>query len=641
MGKFGASAMRIGLAHWWQVMRETLSFLKGNVFLVLMWPIAAIVFSVLGWYSRETMLPIAAVAILACLGAVVSLRLAWKEYQLDLIRTTYRVATEGGNEGFYMTRPIYDEAGNIADFEVIDCNERGAELVASRREELIGKPVSSIYKEPALSERMKLLREAMQTGYYEGDLKRPHDNFPAQWVHIKLLRHGRHLAVSARDVSAERNHLAELTRRSYEDQLTKLPNRHWMESHLPRALERAATGGSKLALLFIDLDGFKSVNDTMGHAVGDEVLRDAARRLAETVRPHDRIVRFGGDEFIVILEGLRREYEAAEISERILQAFQEHFYLPHGEQSIGVSIGISVFPNDGRDARTLLRNADIAMYSTKVFGRGSYRFYDEKFYESLCTRFARIKDLRHAIDHDEFVMFYQPRVDLSTGTTSSLEALVRWKHPTKGFIPPAEFIPLAEETGLILRLGELVIDHVCAQLALWTKSQEQLVPVSINVSSRQFNQSDIAATLSSALVRHQVAPQLIEIELTESSVMNDGVDAIAAIQKIQGLGMRVLVDDFGTGYSSLSQLQRLHFDGIKVDQSFVRQLGRTREGTAIAHAIITMAHALSLPVVCEGVETLEQVTILRTLHCQEIQGYWVSEPLPASERQLSVALPCP
>jgi EAL domain-containing protein (putative c-di-GMP-specific phosphodiesterase class I) len=232
-------------------------------------------------------------------------------------------------------------------------------------------------------------------------------------------------------------------------------------------------------------------------------------------------------------------------------------------------------------------------------------------------------------------------VDLSTGTTSSLEALVRWKHPTKGFIPPAEFIPLAEETGLILRLGELVIDHVCAQLALWTKSQEQLVPVSINVSSRQFNQSDIAATLSSALVRHQVAPQLIEIELTESSVMNDGVDAIAAIQKIQGLGMRVLVDDFGTGYSSLSQLQRLHFDGIKVDQSFVRQLGRTREGTAIAHAIITMAHALSLPVVCEGVETLEQVTILRTLHCQEIQGYWVSEPLPASERQLSVALPCP
>jgi diguanylate cyclase (GGDEF)-like protein len=487
---------------------------------------------------------------------------------------------------------------------------------------------------------MKLLRAAMQTGYYEGDLKRPHDNFPAQWVHIKLLRHGRHLAVSARDVSAEKNHLEELTRRSFEDQLTKLPNRHWMESHLPRALERAAAAGTMLALLFIDLDGFKSVNDTMGHAAGDEVLRDAARRLAEAIRPHDCIVRFGGDEFIVILEGLRREYEAADISERILQAFQQHFYLPHGEQSIGASIGISVFPHDGKDARTLLRNADIAMYSTKVFGRGSYRFYDEKFYESLCTRFARIKDLRHAIKHDEFVMVYQPRVDLSAGMTSSMEALVRWKHPTKGIIPPAEFIPLAEETGLILHLGELVIDHVCAQLASWAKNQEQLVPVSINVSPRQFNQSDIAATLSSAMARHQVAPHLIEVELTESSVMNDGVDAVAAIQNIQRMGVKVFVDDFGTGYSSLSQLQRLRFDGIKVDQSFIRQLGKTEEGTAIAHAIITMAHALSMPVVCEGVETSEQVTILRALRCEEIQGYWVSKPLPASERQLIVPLPC-
>jgi diguanylate cyclase (GGDEF)-like protein len=640
MSKFGVSAMRTRLARRWQVLREALSSLKGKVFLVLLWPLAAIVFSVLGWYSRETVQIAAAVAMLAFLGAAVSLRLAWKEHQLDLIRTTYRAATEGGNEGFYMTRPIYDEAGNIADFVVIDCNERAAELVALRREELIGRPVSSIYKEPALSERMKLLRAAMQTGYYEGDLKRPHDNFPAQWVHIKLLRHGRHLAVSARDVSAEKNHLEELTRRSFEDQLTKLPNRHWMESHLPRALERAAAAGTMLALLFIDLDGFKSVNDTMGHAAGDEVLRDAARRLAEAIRPHDCIVRFGGDEFIVILEGLRREYEAADISERILQAFQQHFYLPHGEQSIGASIGISVFPHDGKDARTLLRNADIAMYSTKVFGRGSYRFYDEKFYESLCTRFARIKDLRHAIKHDEFVMVYQPRVDLSAGMTSSMEALVRWKHPTKGIIPPAEFIPLAEETGLILHLGELVIDHVCAQLASWAKNQEQLVPVSINVSPRQFNQSDIAATLSSAMARHQVAPHLIEVELTESSVMNDGVDAVAAIQNIQRMGVKVFVDDFGTGYSSLSQLQRLRFDGIKVDQSFIRQLGKTEEGTAIAHAIITMAHALSMPVVCEGVETSEQVTILRALRCEEIQGYWVSKPLPASERQLIVPLPC-
>jgi diguanylate cyclase (GGDEF)-like protein len=322
-----------------------------------------------------------------------------------------------------------------------------------RRKELVGKRVSSIYQEPALSVRMNLLRKAMETGFCEVEMERPDPTYPAHGVHLKIMRHGRDLAVSARDVSDRKAHLAELQRRSNEDPLTGLPNRHWVETSLPRAVERAAAGNAMLALLFIDLDGFKIVNDTLGHAAGDEVLRNAAERLKDAVRPHDCVARFGGDEFVVILERIEQRSDAVHVGERILHAFQDGFRLSQGEHMVGASIGISVFPTDGKEAQTLLRNADIAMYSVKTSGKRDYRFYDEDFYEALRNRRQRETELRNAIEQDQFVMYYQPRVDLATGMTSSMEVLVRWRHPSRGFVCPAEFIPLAEETGLILGLG--------------------------------------------------------------------------------------------------------------------------------------------------------------------------------------------
>ncbi|RJF95895.1 EAL domain-containing protein [Noviherbaspirillum saxi] len=573
-----------------------------------------------------------ALAVFALIAMGLTFRLAWRKHQVQQIEATYRMATEGGNEGFYIARPIRDENGTIADYVVIDCNRRGAEFLQLRREELVGRRFSIFYPASTLEHRMEIFEQAMEKGIYEGDLEEPSDGpLIARWVHLKVMRSGDDLAVTLRDISDTKRHIEELERRSNEDALTGLPNRQWVQNRLPIVIERAAEKSLMLALLFIDLDGFKAVNDTVGHEAGDEVLRNAARRLKVAVRPHDRVARLGGDEFVVIIEHITRKADAAHVAERILHAFADGFRLFGGTHSVGTSIGISVFPNDGGDAESLLRHADIAMYSVKLSGKRNYRFYDAKYSDVLRARTQKEEELRYAIEHNQFVVHYQPRVDIFTGITSSMEALVRWAHPTKGLIGPNDFISLAEETGLILRLGELVIDLVCAQLAHWSNRGQELVPVSVNVSSRQFNETDVANIISSSLARHNIDPKHVEIELTESSMMGEAAaDALASIQKI---GIKILVDDFGTGYSSLSQLQKMDFDVLKVDQAFTSQLEASEEGTVFFKTIITMAHTLGMKVVAEGVENIEQVKILKDLKCDEIQGFYISKPLPPSEKQ--------
>ncbi len=573
-----------------------------------------------------------ALVLFTLIATVLSLRLAWRKHNMKLMQRTYRMATEGGNEGFYIARPIRLVDGSIVDFEIIDCNLRGAELVRHRREELIGKTISALYARAEPDRLMGALREAMQMGAFESEIEVPSESpFATRWAHLKIMRSGDDLALTFRDISDAKAHVAELERRGNEDTLTGLPNRLWVQNYLPNAIEHAAANHSMLAILFIDLDGFKAVNDRMGHAAGDDVLRSAARRIKDAVRPHDCVVRLGGDEFVVILEALTQTADAAHVAERILHAFQDVFRLTAGIHSVGASIGISVFPEDGTDADTLLQNADIAMYSVKTSGKKNYRFYDQRFYESLRSRLEREAELRQAIERDEFVMYYQPRIDISTGMTSSMEALVRWAHPTKGLINPSEFIALAEETGVILSLGELVIDKVCAQLAFWTKTGKDPVPVSINVSSRQFNESDIAKILSATLERHKIDAGLVEIEVTESSMMGDSQEVSQALNALQIMGIKLLVDDFGTGYSSLAQLQRLDFDLLKVDQAFTARLGQTNEGRVFFLAIITMAHSLGMRVVAEGVETEAQADILKALLCDELQGFYFSRPLSPSD----------
>jgi diguanylate cyclase (GGDEF)-like protein len=595
------------------------------------------------WSNRETVLRYAwlasaALAAFTLIAMLLSLRLAWRKYRLEVTQATYRIATEAGNEGFYISRPVQGRDGRIIDFLIIDSNQRGAEIAGWRREEMLGKRCSLLFEGEAWKLTMRILCQAMEQGIYEQEHEMPPDSpSNARWLAIKAIRSGDEVAVTIRDISADKAHVAALEKRGNEDALTGLPNRYWMQSWLPPALERARAGSAMLALLYIDLDGFKSINDTMGHQAGDEVLHNAARRLKVAIRPHDHVVRLGGDEFVAIIENLGHKTDAAHVAERILRAFEEGFRLPQGMHAVGTSIGIAVFPSDGDDPVTLLKNADIAMYSVKTGGKGDYRFFDQRFYNAMRERREREAELRHAIAHDQLVIYYQLRIDLASGAACGMEALVRWEHPGKGLVEPLHFIPLAEETGQIVQLSEVVIDKVCAQLAAWERADQGLLPVSINISPRHFMESDIARTLGVALARHRVNPALLEIELTESSMMGNSAEISATLAAIQDMGIKLLVDDFGTGYSSLAQLQQLDVDVLKVDRAFTAGLEKSKPGAIFFTAIITMAHALDMRVVAEGVESAEQARILKSLHCDEIQGYYVARPLPAAKLQAALA----
>jgi diguanylate cyclase (GGDEF)-like protein len=575
-----------------------------------------------------------ALAILTAIAIALTAELAWRKHRLSLTQATYRLATEEGSEGFYIVEPVSDRQGVVTDFRVIDCNEQGAGFFNLRRSELIGKAISLFKNKVDIEPFIYRLRRALDEGTYESEIDVP-ANSPLQlsWVHVKIIPSAGNLAVRLRDISEAKAHVRELRRRGDEDVLTSLPNRHWIQGYLPESIQRAKEAQESLALLFIDLDGFKKVNDTAGHAAGDELLQHAAQRLQEAIRPHDKVVRFGGDEFVVIVENIEHRIDAAHVAERVQHAFGQPFRLSQGTHSVGTSIGIALFPTDAQDAPTLLERADIAMYSVKTNGKHGYQFYESKFYSALRKRLDKEAELRDAVARDEFVMYYQPRVDIVTGLTLSLEALVRWEHPSKGLLEPREFIAIAEESGLIVGIGELVIDNVCAQLALWAKQGTELVPVSINVSPRQFGNADVADLLFSALARHNVPASLVELEITESSMMTESMVASMMLASLQQKGIKILVDDFGTGYSSLSQLQRLDFDVLKVDQSFTAALDKSDESKVFFTAIVTMAHALGMRVVAEGVETLSQIKILKSLGCDEIQGFYISKPLPPGEEQ--------
>ena len=348
------------------------------------------------------------------------------------------------------------------------------------------------------------------------------------------------------------------------------------------------------------------------------------------LRPGDSVARFGGDEFVVLLSPFDSDQQVAIVAARIVDAFSKPFPIADDQHMIGASVGIAVYPRDGLDAATLIRHGDIAMYAGKAEGKGQYRFFDPAQSNILKTRTQLRQRLLEAIDKRQFVLHYQPRVDTRTGELLSMEALLRWEHPQLGMIRPDEFIPLAESSGLIVPIGAIVIDQACAQLAAWRAQGAAPVPVSINVSPKQFLRGSVQRELADALARHAVPAGLLEVEITESAMMGDQAEILAELAAIRALGVKLHVDDFGTGYSSLSQLQRMKMDVLKVDRSFTAELGRSREGTVFFQAIVSMAHALGMEVVAEGVENAEQLAILRALNCNEVQGYFVARPLPAA-----------
>jgi diguanylate cyclase (GGDEF)-like protein len=426
-----------------------------------------------------------------------------------------------------------------------------------------------------------------------------------------------------------------LTWLAQNDSLTKLPNRRQLGACLEDAIAQAGRHGHRAAVMFIDLDRFKNVNDMLGHGVGDQLLVQAAARLESCARNDNVVARLGGDEFAVVLpyvggkEG--HAADAALIAARIVEALAQPFHLQGQQLFVSASIGIACYPQDGADAEQLLKSADTAMYDAKNNGRNTYQFYSAALHENAARRLQLESQLRQALERGEFLLHYQPKLDLAGGGISGFEALLRWNHPQRGLVPPLEFIAILEETGLILPVGEWVIAEVCRQLRGWEAAGLPAPPVAINLSARQLQHADLASAVERIVREAGVDPALLEFELTESMLMVDPEAAVAILSRIKALGMRLSVDDFGTGYSSLAYLKRFPLDALKIDRTFVRDLPDDPDDAAITKAVIRLAHSLNLKVVAEGVETIEQLRELEKYGCDEIQGYYVSRPRPAAD----------
>ncbi|MDQ2822154.1 MAG: EAL domain-containing protein [Pseudomonadota bacterium] len=572
-------------------------------------------------------------AVLAALASLLSLRSAAQEREQAEVRRVYRTATEQAKDGFYMASPVRDRKGAVIDFRILDCNAHGAWFYGYQRSELVGSLLSQIHIGADHAETMALYQCALDTGFYEDDrylADQPGVNI--HWGHRRLVRVGQDLAITLQDISERKVHEEQTARLVNEDSLTNLPNRHAFLQFTQHALERANYENAVSALLFIDLDDFKQVNDTYGHGAGDRLLQGAAARLQAVLRPQDRVARFGGDEFVVLLDRCDGPFYGATVAQRIIAAFAQPFLIGDGLQAqIGASVGIAVAPHDGDDAATLIQHADMAMYAGKNDGKGQYRFFDHAISTAARARMQLKQQLADAIDANALVLHYQPRVEPRTGQLRSMEALLRWHDPVLGHVSPAQFIPVAETNGLILRIGELVIEQACRQIAAWRHAGLEPVPVSINISPKQFRRRGLAQQVGAALALHRVPPSLLQIEITESAMLGEQDDVGTELAALRALGVALYVDDFGTGYSSLSQLQRLRMDGLKVDRAFTAQLGVTAEGKVFFQAIVSMAHALGMSVVAEGVETRAELAMLETLRCDEVQGYLIDRPMPAAQ----------
>ena len=415
------------------------------------------------------------------------------------------------------------------------------------------------------------------------------------------------------------------------DILTGLPNRAAFQDLLNRAITHAQRESGELALLFMDLDHFKLINDTLGHPLGDELLKQVSSRLKNIVREEDTVSRMSGDEFTVLLPAIDSQEDAVVVAEKILKGFSEPFRLDDTEVVVSTSIGISTYPNDGLDAAALLKNADVAMYSAKVQGRNNFQFFTMEMNKKALHRLSLQADLRKAIENREFVLYYQPQVDIRSGEIVGCEALIRWLHPNKGLISPVNFIPVAEECGLISAIGEWVLDQACRQSAQWDARGYCNLRMAVNLSARQFMKQDLLHIVSNTIEQTGVLAGNLELELTESMVMRYVDESIDTLKSLRTMGLHVSIDDFGTGYSSMSYLKKFALSKLKIDRSFIADIAAETDSTSIVATIIALGQGLNLKVIAEGVETQQQLRFLMDNGCEEMQGYYFSHPLPADE----------
>jgi diguanylate cyclase (GGDEF)-like protein len=434
-----------------------------------------------------------------------------------------------------------------------------------------------------------------------------------------------------RESESKLEHAQRVEYLAYHDGLTGLPNRSMFSKLLSQRISEARRYDRELAVAFLDLDRFKQINDTLGHEAGDQLLQEVAARLQGCVRDSDTVARLGGDEFVVLMPELADGKLAATVAHKILGVLAKPFTLIGHEFRVTASIGISVYPQDGQDEQTLTKNADIAMYQAKAEGKNNFQFYSEQLNANSLERLTLESSLRHALERDEFRLYYQAKRDIRTGCISGMEALLRWEHPDLGTVTPMQFIPIAEETGLIVPIGKWVLKTACLQSVAWQNEGLPPFGIAVNMTERQFLDESLLQDLASILKSTGMNPQLLELELTESLLIRDVENTLRILTGLKSLGIRIAVDDFGTGYSSLATLQRFPLDTVKIDRSFIGDLVGPAEDSGLADAIISMGKSLSLTVIVQGVETKEQADFLRAHACDELQGFYFNRPLPANQ----------
>ncbi|HWC65360.1 MAG TPA: EAL domain-containing protein [Thermoanaerobaculia bacterium] len=516
-------------------------------------------------------------------------------------------------------------------------NRRACEITGFPADELIGASAERVVPLPRLAEVRaqfrKTARQRLPVSLFETDLVRRDGSLaPITFSIAPLVAGGRVIGVAgtAEDITERRRAQERIEHLAYHDALTGLPNHALLQDRLEIALSRARHDGRSIAVLFLDLDRFKVVNDSLGHPMGDRLLQRVADRLASFVRQGDTVARLGGDEFVVVLSDLTHVEDAVRVGEKIVAGIRLPFRIGDEEIFVTTSVGVSVFPHDGETGEALIKNADTAMYRAKEQGRDNYQLFTPVLNARSVNRLALETGLRRAVDNGELLVHYQPILDLATARIVAMEALVRWSHPERGLIPPSEFIPLAEETGLIVPLGAWVLATAAAQVRRWQDAGLDPPRLAINFSNRQLAVPTLAGDVGRALRDAGIEPHQIEMEITESVAMNNPDDGLAILYAVRHLGVHISMDDFGTGYSSLGMLKRLPIDTLKLDQSFLRDIETSVDDAAISRAVIVLAHGMKLTVTAEGVENERQLAFLRRHRCDLAQGYLFSPPIPAA-----------
>jgi len=546
-------------------------------------------------------------------------------------------------ESLKLAATVFDNSAEAiivtdAHSNILSVNNSFTKMTGYTAEEVVGKNPRILSAKVHDSEFYKLMWTAVDnTGLWQGEIwnRRKNGEVYPTWLTISAVRDAKgkitnYVGIS-QDITSRKETEERLNHLANHDALTGLPNRTLFSDRLNNALARGKRYGQNLAILFLDLDRFKVINDTLGHDVGDLLLQNLALRLSQSLRGADTVARWGGDEFIVLLGEIHTSQDAAAAARRILNLFSDPFILGGQEIFVTASIGISIYPKDGDDAQMLLSNADTAMYRAKEQGKNNYQFYTAEMNATALERLRLESDLRRALERGEFLLYYQPKINISSGQIVGVEALIRWNHPVRGMVPPQDFIPLAEETGLIVPIGEWVLKTACRQNFDWHTSGISSIRVAVNVSTQQFRKENLTETIDRILRETNLENCLLELEITESVMMEDMERAIIVMSELSDRGIHFSIDDFGTGYSSLVYLKRFPINILKIDRSLVRHIPANPDDTAIASAIISLGKSLKLKVVAEGVETQEQLSFFRNQECDEVQGYLFSHPLPAKE----------